>query len=269
MMRTAAVAVALLLAVLLVLRERLHDRSPAVLLDVPDEIDRTPRDRIELPPGGLEPGHRLLDTLKNEKLQSPPYVALGIYAYRRFLILPKDERAAVRAGVEASVWTVERWLGALAARPPGFLCIGESHQDSYREFLARRFFTSYAVDVLYLEAVDGAVPWLALRSDLGERDVDLLRADHCRCHPGRGRAEPCGGDPGGRGDGLAARARRDAGAGVRDDSIYRNVAASYVPGKRHAAILGALHCTNARGGCSRSSGRRALRSPVRRSSISR
>ena len=71
MMRTAAVAVALLLAVLLVLRERLHDRSPAVLLDVPDEIDRTPRDRIKPPPGGLEPGHRLLDTLKNEKLQSP------------------------------------------------------------------------------------------------------------------------------------------------------------------------------------------------------
>lgn len=247
MMRTAAVAVALLLAVLLVLRERLHDRSPAVLLDVPDEIDRTPRDRIELPPGGLEPGHRLLDTLKNEKLQSPPYVALGIYAYRRFLILPKDERAAIRAGVEASVWTVERWLGALAARPPGFLCIGESHQDSYREFLARRFFTSYAVDVLYLEAVDGAVPWLALRSDLGERDVDLLRADIADVIRAAAERNPAVEIRGAEETASQRRARRDAGAGVRDDSIYRNVAASYVPGKRHAAILGALHCTNARG----------------------
>ena len=147
MMRTAAVAVVLLLAVLLVVRERLHDRSPSVLRNTTGESDRSPRDRPGLPPSGFKPGHLLFDTLKNEKLQHPPHLALGTYAYRRFLILPKRERDAVRAGIAASVWTVERWLEALAARPPGFLCIGESHQDSYRDFLAHRFFTSYPVDV--------------------------------------------------------------------------------------------------------------------------
>ena len=247
MMRTAAVAVVLLLAVLLVVRERLHDRSPSVLRDITGESDRSPRDRPGLPPSGFKPGHLLFDTLKNEKLQHPPHLALGTYAYRRFLILPKRERDAVRAGIAASVWTVERWLEALAARPPGFLCIGESHQDSYRDFLAHRFFTSYPVDVLYLEAVHGAVPWLALRSDLGERDVALLRADIAAVIRAVVKRNPLVEVRGAEETSAQRRARRDTGAGVRDDSIYRNVAASHVAGKRHVAVLGALHCTSGAG----------------------
>ena len=247
MMRTAAIAVVVFLAVLLLVRERLHDRSPRVLRDTPGEIDRGARYRFNLPPSGFEPGHLLFDTLKNEKLQHPPYIALGVYAYRRFLILPKHERDAIRARIEASVWTVERWLDALAARPPGFLCIGESHQDSYRDFLARRFFTSYPVDVLYLEAVDGAVPWLALRSDLGERDIDLLRADIAEVIRAAVERNPAVEIHGVEETSSQRRARRGTGDGARDDSIYHNVAESYVPGKRHAAILGALHCTSGQG----------------------
>ena len=247
MMRTAAVALVLLLAALLIVRDRLHDRSPSVLRDTAGELDRGARHRFGLPPSGFEPGHRLFDTLKNEKLQHPPYTAIGIYAYRRFLVLPRRERERVRTGIEASVWPVERWIAALAERPPGFLCIGESHQDSYRDFLARRFFAAYPVDVLYLEAVDHAVPWYALRSDFGERYVDLLDADISeiiRVAIGR--------NPGMEIHGIEEtssqrRARRGMGAGARDDSIYRNVAASYVPGRRHAAILGALHCTGGQG----------------------
>ena len=247
MMRPVAIAVVVLLAVLLVVRERLLDRPPTVLRDVPEEIRGGDRARFNLPPSGFEPGHRVFETLKNEKLQHPPHLALGIYAYRRFLVLPKGERDAVRAGIAASVWTVERWLAALEARPPGFLCIGESHQDSYRDFLARRFFGAYRVDLLYLEAVDGVVPWLELRSGIGERDVDLLRADIAdviRAAAGRNpEVEIHGVEE----TGSQRRARRATGTGVRDDSIYRNVVASYVPGKRHAAILGALHCTSGPG----------------------
>ena len=247
MMRTAAVAVVLLFAALLVIRERLHERSPTVLLDIPGTIDRSDRDRFNLPPSGFEPGHLLFDTLKNEKLQHPPHIPLGIYAYRRYLVLPKHEREAVLAGIEASVWTVERWLAALEARPPGFLCIGESHQDSYREFLARRFFSAYSVDRLYLEVTDGTVPWLELRTDLGERDVELLRADIAEVIRAALERNPEVEIQGAEETGSQRRARRAARAGTRDDSIYGNVVASYVPGQRHAAILGALHCTNGQG----------------------
>ena len=246
-MRAAAIAAVLLLAALLILRERLHDRPPAVLRDAVEEVDRGARRRFNLPPSGFEPGHLLFDTLKNEKLQHPPYIPLGIYAYRRFLVLPGPEREAVRAGIEASVWTVERWLDALEARPPGFLCIGESHQDSYRDFLARRFFSAYTVDRLYLETTDGAVPWLALRSDLGEREVDLLRADIAEVIRAAVERNPETEIRGVEETAAQRRARRAAGAGGRDDSIYRNVAGSYVAGERHAAILGALHCTDGQG----------------------
>ena len=246
-MRTAAIAVVMFLAMLLIVRERLHDRSPTVLRDTAGEIDRSARYRFHLPPSGFEPGHLLFDTLKNEKLQHPPYIALGIYAYRRYLTLPKHERDAIRSGIEASVWTVEHWLGALEARPPGFLCVGESHQDSYRDFLARRLFSAYTVDLLFLEAADGSVPWLELRSDLGERDVDLLRADIAEVIRAAIERNPEVEIRGAEETTSQRRARRATGAGTRDDSIYRNVAGSYVPGKRHAAILGALHCTSGQG----------------------
>ena len=247
MLRTSVIAVVLLLAVLLVVRERLHDRSPVELRDIPDDVDRAARYRSNLPPSGFEPGHHLFETLKNEGRQHPPYIPLGIYAYRRLLVLPKHEREAIRAGIEASTWPVERWLDALAARPPGFLCIGESHQDSYRDFLARSFFANYPVDVLYLEAGEGTVPWLELRSDLGERDVDLLRADIAEVIRAAIARNPEVDIRGAEETAPQRRARRAAGAGGRDDSIYRNVIASYVPGKRHAAVLGALHCTNGQG----------------------
>ena len=247
MLRTSVIAVVLLLAALLVVRERLHDRSPVELRDIPDDIDRSTRYRFNLPPSGFEPGHHLVETLKNEGRQHPPYIPLGIYAYRRFLVLPKHEREAIRAGIEASTWPVERWLDALAERPPGFLCIGESHQDSYRDFLAAEFFPSYPVDVLYLEAGEGVVPWLELRSDLGERDVDLLRADIAEVIRAAIGRNPEVDIRGAEETASQRRARRAAGAGARDDSIYRNVIASYVPGKRHAAVLGALHCTDGPG----------------------
>ena len=247
MMRTVAIAVVLFLAVLLIVRERLHDRSPTVLRDTAGEIDRSARYRFHLPPSGFEPGHLRFDTLKNEKLQHPPYIALGIHAYRRYLTLPKHERDAIRSGIEASVWTVEHWLGALEARPPGFLCVGESHQDSYRDFLARRLFSAYTVDLLFLEAAGSSVPWLELRSDLGERDIDLLRADIAEVIRAAIQRNPEVEIRGIEETASQRRTRRAAGAGARDDSIYRNVAASYVPGKRHAAILGALHCTSGQG----------------------
>ena len=247
MMRAVAIAVVVLLAVLLVVREKLHDRPPTVLRDIPDEIDRSARYRFNLPPSGFEDGHLLFDTLKNEKLQHPPYIALGIYAYRRYLTLPKAERAAIRAGIEASVWTVERWIEALEAQSPGFLCVGESHQDSYRDFMARRLFSAYAVDRLYLEATDGTVPWLELRSDIGERDVDLLRADIADVIRAVVERNPEVDIRGAEETASQRRARRSAGAGARDDSIYRNVVDSYVRGERHAAILGALHCTSGHG----------------------
>lgn len=247
MMRTVTVAVVVLLAVLLLVRERLHDRSPVVLRDIPDEIDRGARYRFNLPPSGFEPGHHLFDTLKNDKMQHPPYIALGIHAYRRYLTLPKAEREAIRAGIEAAVWTVERWLDALEANPPGFLCVGESHQDSYRDFMARRLFSSYAVDRLYLEATDGTVPWLELRSDIGERDVDLLRADIADVIRAVVERNPDVDIRGAEETASQRRTRRSAGTGARDESIYHNVVDSYVRGERHAAVMGALHCTSGPG----------------------
>ena len=101
--------------------------------------------------------------------------------------------------------------------------------------------------MLYLEAGEGAVPWLALRSDLGERDVDLLRADIAEVIRAASERNPEVDIRGAEETASQRRARRAAGAGGRDDSIYRNVIASYVPGKRHAAVLGALHCTNGPG----------------------
>ena len=241
--RGVVVALVVIFAALILLRERLLLRPVIELSDaVHDDLHR-PRARFNLPPSGFLPGEQLLDTIKNDKLQSPPFMPLGIYAYRRYLVTPKAERLRVRASLDQALWPVDRWLDDLTRRNPGFICIGESHQDSYRDFLATRFFPRFPVDVLFLETVPGWVPVLTVRSRAGEDDVDLLRADIADVIRAVRTANPAVEIHGAEETARQRRARRRVGAGGRDESLYDNVMAAYRPGRRNAALLGALHCT--------------------------
>ena len=245
MTRLVLILLVVAFAALVVLREHLAEVRPQVISDEAHPVSAARQFR--LPPSGFRFGHRRPETLKNEPLLHPPHLPLGEYAYRRYLVAPRREREALKASLEAVIAPAEEWLADIAQRPPGFLCIGESHQDSYREFLAQRFFAHYPIDVLYLEAVAHSAELLKLRSDLGEDYVSLLRADIAAIIRAVRLANPAVRIVGAEETSSQRRARRKASRGLRDESLYQNIVAEFRAGERHAALLGALHCTNSWG----------------------
>lgn len=242
MTRSVVVALVLVFAALVALREHLAMPPTYVISDEP-HIDTSPN-RFVLPPSGFESGHTRFETLKNEQLLTPPHLPLGVFAYRHYLTLPKTERIAIRDNLSEVVQPAEQWITALARNPPGFLCIGESHQDSYREFLAHRFFPFYPLDALYLEAVEYSADFMEVRSEFGEDYVGLLRADIAEIIRVVRERNPQARIEGAEESSSQERARWRDRAGLRDVSLYENIMADYRPGQRHVALFGALHCNN-------------------------
>ena len=198
----------------------------------------------KLPPSGYRPGHLLRDTLKNDLLHTPPYMAIGHYAYHQYLSSPAIERQRVSANLAKIVQPFDGWLTQLNAARIDFVCIGESHQDNYRRFLARHFFPYYRLDVLYVEARQLPAKVMNLRAEIGEGYIDLLNADIANIIRATRLNNPDTLIVGVEESSGQRKVRRESLVGSRDQSIYENIVEHYVPGQRVAALLGALHCNH-------------------------
>ena len=198
----------------------------------------------KLPPSGYRPGHLLRDTLKNDLLHTPPYMSIGYYAYRQFLSSPLAERQRVRANLQQILHPLDGWLTWLNSAQIDFVCIGESHQENYRRFLAERFFPNFHLDVLYLETRQLPARVMNLRAGIGEEHVDLLNADIADIIRATKLNNPDALIFGIEESSGQKKTRRRSLEGSRDQSIYENIVEHYVPGQRTAALLGALHCNH-------------------------
>ena len=198
----------------------------------------------KLPPSGYRPGHLLRDTLKNDLLHTPPYMAIGHYAFRQYLSSPLDVRQRIQSNLDQIVHPLDGWMAWLNDAEIDFVCIGESHQENYRRFLAESFFPNYELDVLFLEARDLPARVMKVRADIGEDHVDLLNADIADIIRATKSINPHTLIVGIEESSGQRKTRRRELIGSRDQSIYENIVEHYVPGQRTAALLGALHCNN-------------------------
>lgn len=237
--------VAVLVSVLL-WRSALFDEG-ASLVDLSDSGEHRPRFALSLPPSSYEPGHLLLDTLKNDKFHEPPYMDLGIYAWHQFLESPPEIRKRVMASLGSSIIDLDEWLDYLDRANIEFLCLGESHQENYRDFFADKLLARYRVDTLILETSKTVLPVTMLRTNVGDRYVNLLRADISNVIRAVRERNPdtliVGGDETWRQENER---KSNHGGGLRDKSILENIVDNFVPGRRHAVVFGALHCTHHR-----------------------
>lgn len=196
-----------------------------------------------LPPSGYQPGHLLRDTLKNDKQHTPPYMDIGRYAYRQYLSAPRRERERVRRNLQRTVQPASQWLAWLDAEQFDFLCIGESHQENYRRYLSRHFFPNYGLDILFLEARLLPAKVMGVRAEIGEEDVALLNADIADIIRAVRARNPDVRIVGVEESSGQLSDRKGVRTGSRDQSLFDNVAENYERGRRSAALLGALHCT--------------------------
>lgn len=186
-----------------------------------------------------------LAAAKRARVAEPSPIA--VHAVHQYARLPAEERRNLDAYLRASLIPMSSWVEQIHESTFQVLCLGEDHESTTRDFLAREFFAKVFIDVLLLEAtvdglgrIDEAVAAGDARVPLLEVDIAaILRAARAR----NARIEVAGIEETER----QRLARRRLGrAGFRDESIAHNFWSRFQPERRHAVLFGALHCANQR-----------------------
>lgn len=145
--------------------------------------------------------------------------------------------------------TLNEWIQSINQSNLEFLCLGEIHNPSFRQFLAQNIFSQLDVDVLMLEAdspqveqflsqVDAGIPSISL---FGSDIADVLRAVQTR-------------NPDVQILGVDESAQQTAWKNLeevhaerqrlsRDGFIAENIREQFRPGLRHVALFGGNHCS--------------------------
>lgn len=177
------------------------------------------------------------------RIQHPLSHEQAVTALERFNRLPKSERDRIKESLETCLWSLKEWLIDLEHSNYGVICMGEFHEESTRNFLAKEFFTSFSHDVLMLETTPGELEDLRDRVEAGRTYFPLLDADIMNILRTAGARNPdleiCAIE-----ETDKQQEEQRGQQGSRDKSIARNFWSRYRPGKRHVILFGALHCTN-------------------------
>ncbi len=180
---------------------------------------------------------------KRARSTNPRPTALA--AVEKFSHLPPNEQRDLGASLGANLISMQTWLAQLGDANYQVLCLGEDHEPSTREFLARELFARLRFDVVLLEATPREMRRVEEAIEEGETYVPLLAADIAGIVNAARARNPqiliAGIEETKRQRVLRQRGER---SGFRDDSIVNNFWGEYRPGKRHAVLIGALHCTD-------------------------
>ena len=186
-----------------------------------------------------------LTAAKRARVVEPSPIA--VHAVHQYLRLSVEERNELAASLDAALIPVSAWVEQLGEKTFEVICLGEDHESSTREFLAREFFAKVFVDVLLLEATVDGLERIEAAVASGDARVPLLEADIAEIlralapgtrHRGGGH----------RGDGTPARCPPGSGAGpaFATNPSPANFWERFRPGRRHVVLIGALHCNDER-----------------------
>ncbi len=157
----------------------------------------------------------------------------------RFENSTKPDFARVLAANSVSL---DAWAAGLSASGVEFLCLGESHDNKYRNPMAERIFSRLEIDILMLEAVPAEVEKLQAEVAAGEETINHLGADIAQILRAVKARNPQVAIAGIEETDEQEIARRGRPEYERDSSIAENLMQAYRPGKRHVALYGSLHC---------------------------
>lgn len=169
---------------------------------------------------------------------------LRVNALRELSAIPAFERQQVRHSINAAITSLAAWLSRIRGAQPEVICVGESHEDETRRFLAQHFFPKYPVDALMLEITQEDLDILLKLIDSGSRRLSLLEADVADVIRAVRNANDQVSIHGIEETRSQMIARFQARTGSREDSIFANFRGNFRRGKRHAVLYGALHCTD-------------------------
>lgn len=167
---------------------------------------------------------------------------LRVNALRKLADIPPYERQQLRDSLGSAITTLDSWLTRIRSAPPEVICVGETHDDVTRSFLATRFFSRYPVDVLMLETTQEDLTILIKLVESGSSRLSMLEADVAELVRAARKANPRVSIYGIEETRSQRVARFETRNGSREQSIVENFRARFLPGGRHAVLYGALHC---------------------------
>jgi len=181
--------------------------------------------------------------VNTQRIQHPNYHAIATQALAQFKALDEAEQQRVIANLQQIILPFGQWLAALDHTDYRLLCIGESHRDTTRDFLASEFFTQYQFDTLHLELTPNKYAEIeeALNSEsdyfplLNADALQLLRSiklknPHIKIHAIEANQEQ--------------RANPRLKHHSREALITANFWRNFTRGTRHIVLMGAIHCSN-------------------------
>ena len=181
-----------------------------------------------------------------ERIQHPYHHGHAVKALEWFSRLPGTERKAFLDSLASSFMPVEQWMSRIGHSDLEVMCLGESHMEATRSFLAEKLFPHMSVDTLLLEATPQELNRIFKKMNAGRTHFPLLDADILgilrSCTAKNPDIEVSGIEE------TEAQLKYHAGdSWTRDQSIAQNFWNSYRPGKKNIVLFGAFHCSNDRG----------------------
>ena len=175
----------------------------------------------------------------------PRFFSMANEALQEYAELSPQERDSFNQKLQSQLMTVDSWAAAVERTGFSILCVGEDHIDLTREFIAQELFSRLSVDILLLEATHAELASILWRMGSEGAGTELLGAQiggviqAVRQHNPQVVFKGIEETP-------EQKERRfdQERAGIRDDSIVKNLWLNFVPGKRHVILFGAIHCTN-------------------------
>ena len=175
----------------------------------------------------------------------PRYTSMALDALEQFAALDPEAQDEFRHTLQDQLVPVEHWVEYMQQKGFAVLCVGEDHIDLTRNYLAEHIFSRLPVDVLYLEATPSELTDILGKVNQGQDKVDLLGADIAVVVRAALAANQNVVFRGIEETNTQKEARFELeDAGIRDDSIVKNVWDSFRPEKRHLILFGAIHCNN-------------------------
>ncbi len=179
---------------------------------------------------------------KQGSIRYPEIDYLRENALRKLADIPPFERQQLRDSLDLAITTLDSWLAKIRTAQPDVICVGETHDDLTRTFLATRFFPKYPVDVLMLEITHDDLAILVKLIESGSSRLSMLEADVAEVIRAARAANARVSVHGIEETRSQRVARFKTRTGSREQSIVDNFHADFRSGRQHAVLYGALHC---------------------------
>ncbi len=165
-------------------------------------------------------------------------------ALGRLADIPAFERQQFRDALSSAITPFDSWLRRMQGAPLELICVGETHDDLTRSFLASRFFPEFPLDALMLETTQEDLEILIRLVDSGSPRLSMLEADVAEVIRAARDANPEVSILGIEETRSQRITRFQTRTGSREQSILENFFLHFRPGRRHAVLYGALHCVD-------------------------